>query len=1670
MADPNPKHRRLLMVVWIALLVWSAGLALWWHAQNERLGSLEAGAPGAAQAATATPAAAGQPAATSTPAAGESAWWMADNPGPPSLAVDTLALARRFDSQSALATIDTLAAPPFDGRRAGTAGGQAAAALVADAFADYGLEPAGDLQPDGSRSYFQRFPLDFFVAFSAPPVLELFAPDGQALGPFEFRSDFSSYVRGYAGSGDAQGPVVWANYCRHEDFDAVDVRGAVALCRQGGPEEPTRNAIEHGAAGLLLAADPSLPIDRIGRYNTALVPAPLPAFLVERAVVDALLTGSGYTFEDLTIQFAGLPLSTTARLSVALEEEPEAAGSNVLAILPGSDPAAADEIVIVGAHFDHVGKDPGGEVCTRPAVDAEPECRSVEAAVYWGANDNASGTASLLELARQWHAVGFRPRRSVLFAGWDAEEQGLWGSSHFVLSPTVPLENAVAMLNLDMVGAGVDELSVDGPGALANRLISLAPTFGITTTLGDMGRSDHVSFRQAGVDAAMTIWFGADAEQDPKLAHYHRPLDVPAVIEADKLQAVGELAGAALASLASTDPELAELFDRRAQAVAADDREAFLAASSAGQRAADLAWWQTTRAQPPDALTTELVEALAAGDVATATVRHTVTLAGEQAQRIEETVRLARQSDGWRVDGPALLTSTDDGLTLRYPTSLADDAAQILAAAVRQRAAIAGSLGAPRPPAAVLMLHPSHDALRAAAGLTIPDSVNAWAAGNTAHLVATADLTRTAALTDALTLLTLAQSGVNEADAPWLWRGLPGYLSAAGRQEALALQHLPSLRQLLGAGEPADYGAAGFPSLLSPEGDTPFWNAAAWAMTGYLLEEHGAAAAADLADALARNNDVDQAFQRALGQSAADFDAAWQASWRQRMEEAQAQIDALLERRQAAVLAGDRAAFLATSDAGNPAALADDAAWFDRSRNAGVPSSAFALSGQLAGLTSQGALADVAAAWQLGDGDPQVVRQAVRLPLRDGELVFGGPVGQTAQSGLVTLSYPPARSALAEALAPTLDDAYRIMASRLAVEPAPLPIVLHDSDAAFRLAAGLDLPAGATAAAVPDGSLHVLLKPQQGSAAVNELRNGLLDALVDHLLGQVGVSATADNRWLRVGLGRVALQWVDPKVGWQQAGRLSDKVPLALQQGRLWSLEQLPDPATLSDVDASLAHAESWDAVTFLIQQVREEGLQRLVRQMADGSTVDAAMQTALDSSLAEFQGAWQETAGVLHVPADWQSTAEAFDVQQALATASRLAGEEFAGRETGTEGGQRAAEAIADAFADLGLQPVGDGGFLQAFPISVTVPAGPPTLTFRSGDETLELAYRQDFLEWTGGHALGGQASGPVVWVRDAAYSGMLLDGKIVLRDPSGPLEEEAAAAARAGAGALILVTEPGPNDMAARSPIDASQVVTPTLPVLELTKDAFERLLTLSGHSLMELNTAPAAMPLKVDAEVVVPLSESEARHGANVLALLPGSDPSLADQVVIVGAHFDGPGIDGGGAAYPGANDNASGVATLLEIARSWNEAGVQPRRPVLFAAWDGDELGQLGSTAYLARPAAPLTATLGVLNLDNVGAGGGFFLTYQGDRSREAITNQALLTAATALDARADYAQIADPGDHTTFQLAGLPATLVTWAGANDDANTRRDTPDKLDRVKLGRTGQVVSLALRWLADH
>jgi membrane-associated protease RseP (regulator of RpoE activity) len=190
---------------------------------------------------------------------------------------------------------------------------------------------------------------------------------------------------------------------------------------------------------------------------------------------------------------------------------------NVFAILPGRDPALRGQYVVVGAHFDHLG------TAAEYSLD-----QTVKGAVRLGADDNASGTAAVLELARLFAADP--PRRSILFANFSGEEEGLLGSSYFVDNSPVSLDSVGAMVNFDMVGRlRNDRLIVFGV-ATATELPGILETANSANPLkvaaqGDgFGPSDHSSFYAKNIPV---LHFFTDSHEQ-----YHRATDVPAMINA----------------------------------------------------------------------------------------------------------------------------------------------------------------------------------------------------------------------------------------------------------------------------------------------------------------------------------------------------------------------------------------------------------------------------------------------------------------------------------------------------------------------------------------------------------------------------------------------------------------------------------------------------------------------------------------------------------------------------------------------------------------------------------------------------------------------------------------------------------------------------------------------------------------------------------------------------------------------------------------------------------------------------------------------------------------------------------------------------------------------------------------------------------------------------------
>ena len=216
----------------------------------------------------------------------------------------------------------------------------------------------------------------------------------------------------------------------------------------------------------------------------------------------------------------------------------ESPSFNVIGILPGSDPKLKDEAIVIGAHYDHLGY--GGE---------GSGSLSATTGIHHGADDNASGVAGLLELARMFTTQNPKPRRTIVFIAFSGEEEGLIGSNYYVNHPIVPLANTVAMINMDMIGRlKENKLIIGGIGTAAdwrsivndkNALAGLkaahgttnsvwsAEPFALTLNEDGYGPSDHSSFYSKQIPV-LFLWTGNHED-------YHKPSDT-----ADKINYEGE--------------------------------------------------------------------------------------------------------------------------------------------------------------------------------------------------------------------------------------------------------------------------------------------------------------------------------------------------------------------------------------------------------------------------------------------------------------------------------------------------------------------------------------------------------------------------------------------------------------------------------------------------------------------------------------------------------------------------------------------------------------------------------------------------------------------------------------------------------------------------------------------------------------------------------------------------------------------------------------------------------------------------------------------------------------------------------------------------------------------------------------------------------------------------
>jgi len=451
----------------------------------------------------------------------------------------------------------------LEGRGTGSRGYELAAKYVAARFEALGLAPAGT-----GGGFFQPVPLRRTTTVTSQCSLTLIR-DGKRT-ELKFGEDYLlSGSTLAAADSQVTAPLVFAGFgvaapeLGYDDYAGLDVQGKIVVVLSGAPTTFPKDqhayysstqlkadvAFSHGAVALLGAQSP-VDAERISwKTMMSYIGAPSYQWLNEAGVPDrarpeargfgmlsretaaTLFSGAPHSLEEVfKAAEAGQPqrfaLPVQASLRTVSEHE-RAESPNVAALLRGSDPRLRDEVIVLTAHLDHIG-------IGKP-VDGD--------SIYNGAYDNASGVASLLEIANALASLPEPPRRSVLFLAVTGEEQGLQGSDYFVHNPTVPRDKIVANINVDMflmlhplrdvIAFGAEHSSLGPLAERAARRLGLAVSEDPFPNEVVFIRSDQFSFIREGIPALMLdsgiqsdkSAGGATAAQQWLQTTYHRPSD-----------------------------------------------------------------------------------------------------------------------------------------------------------------------------------------------------------------------------------------------------------------------------------------------------------------------------------------------------------------------------------------------------------------------------------------------------------------------------------------------------------------------------------------------------------------------------------------------------------------------------------------------------------------------------------------------------------------------------------------------------------------------------------------------------------------------------------------------------------------------------------------------------------------------------------------------------------------------------------------------------------------------------------------------------------------------------------------------------------------------------------------------------------------------------------------
>ncbi|HEX9751084.1 MAG TPA: M20/M25/M40 family metallo-hydrolase [candidate division Zixibacteria bacterium] len=456
-----------------------------------------------------------------------------------------------------------LASDELEGRKPGTEGGSKAAEYIRAEFIRYGLVMLGD-------HGYQPFDVTTSVSLGEGNALNVagaVATADSEYTPLAFSADGDLNAQvAFVGYGFAieEDSLSWLDYAD------IDVRDRWVMVLRGDPDPSNPHstfamhsdlrhkvltAQDKGAAGILFVSgaefdpeDALIPL----YYDQSKSRAQIPALNIKRVIADKLLESTGNTIADLEKQIMeerrsqsfAIDKSVTASVRVV---QNQVSTSNVVAFLEGSDRKLREDVIVIGAHYDHLGYGGPHSGSRRPDT----------VAIHNGADDNASGVAALLEMAQYLSDRSDQLRRSVLFIAFSAEEMGVIGSKYFVNDCPIDRSRIKYMLNLDMVGRydeDKDALRIGGTGTawgMEDYLKMIALRHGVPLEMSPegFGPSDHASFY---VEDIPVLFFFTGAHDQ-----YHTPEDDADLVLYDGMETIASFVADVTMALASRGTTMA---------------------------------------------------------------------------------------------------------------------------------------------------------------------------------------------------------------------------------------------------------------------------------------------------------------------------------------------------------------------------------------------------------------------------------------------------------------------------------------------------------------------------------------------------------------------------------------------------------------------------------------------------------------------------------------------------------------------------------------------------------------------------------------------------------------------------------------------------------------------------------------------------------------------------------------------------------------------------------------------------------------------------------------------------------------------------------------------------------------------------------------------------------